>query len=256
MPSTAFTSDSRRGLPGPPPLNVRGAALFADLDGTLAPIEARPGDVGPDARRKRLLRRLSAALGGRLAVVSGRGLADLDRVLEGAVMPVAAVHGLIRRTALGEVIGSGRPLADDARDALTALARSNPALLIEDKGPAIALHFRAAPQAQAASEAAARRLADRYGLRLQTGRMVVELRAPGPTKADAVAAFMAEPPFAGARPIFLGDDLTDEDGFEAASRLGGYGVIVGSRRPTAARYALRSVDEALAWLEAGLKGAT
>jgi trehalose 6-phosphate phosphatase len=83
--------------------------------------------------------------------------------------------------------------------------------------------------------------------------MVAEVRAPGPDKGEAVVAFMAEPPFAGRMPVFLGDDLTDEHGFRAVRRLGGYGVVVGSRRPTAATYALAGVDQARAWLTAALE---
>ena len=78
--------------------------------------------------------------------------------------------------------------------------------------------------------------------------MVVELRVPGPNKGGAVGAFMAEPPFVGNTPVFLGDDFTDESGFEAAQALGGFGVVVGPRRPTAARYALRDVAATRAWL--------
>jgi len=252
MTSTALATDARR-LPAAPPLDLARTALFADLDGTLAPIEPRPEDVGPDERRARLLDRLALALGGRLAVISGRGLADLDRVLGGRVVAAAAVHGLVRRKANGKIVTDPASLPQAAREALAALGRSNPGLLIEDKGPAIALHYRAVPEAEEASEAAARKLADRFGLILQKGRMVVDLRPPGPTKADAVGAFMAEPPFAGATPVFLGDDLTDEDGFAAATRLGGYGVVVGARRPTAARYALPDVNAALGWLESALR---
>ena len=252
MASTALATWSHMLAP-PPTLDLTTSALFADLDGTLAPIEPTPGDVGPDRQRARLLGRLSRALSGRLAVISGRGLADLDRVLGACVSAVAAAHGLVRRTADGRLVGAQATLPEAARAAFLALGCANPALLMEDKGPAIALHYRAAPDAGPACEAAARRLADRYGLGLQRGRMVVELRAPGRTKADAVTAFMAEPPFAGARPVFLGDDLTDEDGFAAAQGLGGYGVIVGRRRPTAARFALPNVEAALAWLERALE---
>jgi trehalose 6-phosphate phosphatase len=252
MTSTALALGARRPLESPPLLDLKASALFADLDGTLAPIRARPEDVGPDDRRAGLLDQLSAALGGRFAVISGRGLDDLDRVLDGRVPALGAVHGLVRRTADGRIVTAGADLPEAAREAFAALGRSNPALLVEDKGPAMALHYRAAPEAKDACEAAAERLAERYGLEVQKGRMVVELRAPGPTKADATAAFMAEPPFAGHRPIFLGDDLTDEAGFVAAAGLGGYGVVVGTRRPTAATYALADVEAALAWLRRSL----
>jgi trehalose 6-phosphate phosphatase len=85
--------------------------------------------------------------------------------------------------------------------------------------------------------------------------MVVEVRAPGPDKGTAVEAFMAEGPFAGHAPIYLGDDLTDEDGFRAAQALGGFGVVVGARRPTSASYALADVEAARAWLTAALDAA-
>jgi trehalose 6-phosphate phosphatase len=255
MTSTALATGSGRVLAEPPPLDLSATALFADIDGTLAPIRARPEDVGPDERREQLLERLSAALNGRLAVISGRGLSDIDRVLGGKVAPAAAVHGLVRRRADGEIVVAAASLPDEAREAFAALGRSNPALMIEDKGPAMALHYRAAPEAKAACENAAARLAERYDLRVQKGRMVVELRAQGPDKADAVHAFMAEPPFAGFRPVFLGDDLTDEGGFVAAAGYGGFGVVVGSRRPTAAAFALLDVEAALAWLAQAMGGA-
>ena len=249
MSTTSLLSHAAAALGPPPPIDSRRVALFADLDGTLAPIEARPADVGPDPRRARLLDRLSAVLGGRLAVISGRGLGDLDRVLGGRIPALAAVHGLVRRTAAGAVVG--RPplrLPAGARQALKAFAGQDEKLALEDKGAALALHYRAHPAMGGPCRDLARKLAEDFDLKVQEGNMVVELRAPGPTKADAVAAFMAEAPFAGALPVFIGDDLTDEDGFAAAARLGGYGVIVGARRPTGALYALDGVDAALAWL--------
>jgi trehalose 6-phosphate phosphatase len=236
-------------LPAPPIPSRATAAIFADLDGTLAEIEPTPGAVVPDAARQRLLARLSRALGGRLAVISGRGLDDLDRVLEGQVRAVGAVHGLVRRTAAGALLGPGRdPRVARAVAACNELAARRPGLLVEDKGAATSLHYRLAPEAADECRALARRLADEQGLRLQPGDMVVELRAPGPDKGDAVAAFMTEAPFVGATPIFIGDDITDEDGFRAAETLGGYGVVVGSRRPTRARYGLSDVRSVQAWL--------
>jgi trehalose 6-phosphate phosphatase len=253
---TALAINAFRRLEPPPALDLNGTALFADLDGTLAPIEPLPSDVGPDVRRMRLLDRLSDRLGARLAVISGRALDDLDRVLSGGVTCVAAVHGLVRRRADGGVVASGGKLSDAARTAILELGRSNPALLLEDKGAAIALHYRNAPQTGEACKAEAERLAQRFDLEVKPGQMVIELRRRGPNKADAVAAFMSEPPFAGAKPVFLGDDLTDEDGFFAAYRLGGFGVVVGARRPTLARYALPGVEAALAWLEGALEPAS
>jgi trehalose 6-phosphate phosphatase len=241
-------------LPVPAPLRLDRVALFLDLDGTLAAIAARPQDVGPDPRRTSLLQRLALRLDGRLAVVSGRTLSDIDRILEGQVTPVAAVHGLVRRAPDGRVVETApHPGLAEAIVALRAFAARDHGLIVEDKGGlSTALHFRQAPALAKAARACAHEIAERTGLSLQDGSMVAELRTPGPSKGDSVCAFMAAGPFAGARPVFVGDDATDEDGFAAAQTLGGFGVLIGAGRATDARYRLDSVEAALAWLEAAL----
>jgi trehalose 6-phosphate phosphatase len=240
------------GLPAPAALRLAETALFLDLDGTLAPIAARPQDVGPDPRRTSLLERLARKLDGRLAVVSGRTLADIDRILEGCVMPVAAVHGLVRRAPDGQVSETRpHPELAAAAAAFRAFAARDPGLIVEDKGGlSVALHFRQAPAQARAARVCAHEIAQRTGLTLQEGNMVEELRTPGASKGDSVCAFMAAGPFAGARPVFVGDDATDEDGFAAAQTLGGYGVLIGPGRQSDARYRLDGVEAALAWLEA------
>lgn len=243
--------DTTLGLAHHKPLAAKATALFLDLDGTLARIAARPQDVGPDPRRTSLLARLHAALGGRLAVITGRTLEDADRILEGRAPALAAVHGLVRRDAQGRVDqATPHPAVAGAAAALRLFATRDPGLIVEDKGLSVTLHYRLAPWLTEAAREIAARLAADTGLTLQAGDMVVELRTPGPTKGDSVRAFMNAPPFAGSTPVFVGDDLTDEDGFAAARDLGGFGVLVGARRQTHARYGLRDVDETLAWLEA------
>ncbi|MES2343121.1 MAG: trehalose-phosphatase [Pseudomonadota bacterium] len=235
----------------PAPLALANTALFLDLDGTLAPIAARPQDVTPDPRRTSILEALLGALDGRLAVVSGRTLADVDRILEGRVPAVAAVHGLVRRDADGEVAQTApHPALPQALADLRRFADAHPGLLVEDKDVSATLHYRGAPDQAGAARAEAARIAAMTGLALQPGDMVWELRTPGASKGDSVAAFLTQPPFAGATPVFVGDDLTDEDGFTAARALGGFGVLVGPARATAARLRLENVDAALAWLEA------
>jgi trehalose 6-phosphate phosphatase len=240
-------------LPAPKPLRLGEASLFLDLDGTLAPIASRPQDVRPDPRRTSLLERLVRGADGRLAVVSGRTLADIDRILEGCVVPVAAVHGLVMRDPQGQLIeATPHPGVARAVAELSAFAARDGGLIVEDKGLSVALHFRLAPPYADAATTFAREIAARTGLALQEGDMVEELRTPGPSKGDSVRRFMDMPPFAGATPIFVGDDATDEDGFEAAGALGGMGIAVGRHRAVNAHYRLASVEAALAWLEAGL----
>lgn len=256
MHVSKMSVDARAKLLAPPPLDAPSVALFTDLDGTLAPLQEKPGMVKPDAARRRLLARLQTALHGRLAVVSGRGLDDLDRILEHDVIALSAAHGLVRRSADGGVHGAARPPGlDDARQALEAFVRADRGLLLEDKGPAIALHYRRSPGAAEACQDIVRRLAVAKDLIVQQGDMVIELRARGPDKGDAVIAFMGEAPFAGFTPVFIGDDLTDEHGFEAVAKLGGFGVVVGPRRPTAALYALDDVAAALDWFDQASRAA-
>ncbi|KQY26528.1 haloacid dehalogenase [Caulobacter sp. Root1455] len=239
-------------MPPPPAALPLRAALFLDLDGTLAPIMPRPEQVGPDARRAALLDDLTRALEGRVAVVSGRALADVDRILEDRVKSVAAVHGLVRRGAHGVDRIQPHPDLDHARDVLRDLSRGDKGLLFEDKDLSVALHYRNVPSAADAVIEAAERLARSSHLVLQLGDMVAELRTPGQDKGKSVAAFLREAPFDGATPVFVGDDLTDEDGFAAAARLGGYGVLVGPERPTQAAYRLSDCDAVFGWLGAGL----
>lgn len=238
-------------LPAPKPLRLGGAALFLDLDGTLAPIAARPQDVRPEPRRTQLLGRLKIALDGRLAVVTGRTLADVDRILEGRVRCVSAIHGLVRRDCDGSLHEpEPHPGLDAARAALHAFAAQDSGLLVEDKGASVALHFRLARQRASEARMLAQRLAAETGLALQEGDMVEELRTPGPSKGDAVRDFMQTPAFRGARPIFVGDDVTDEHGFAEVARQGGFGILVGRPRQTQARFGLGDVDDVMAWLEA------
>jgi trehalose 6-phosphate phosphatase len=143
------------------------------------------------------------------------------------------------------------PALAHATQALRAFAERDGGLIVEEKsGLSVALHFRLARDQAEAARAIVRKLAVETGLALQDGDMVEELRTPGASKGDSVRAFMAMPCFAGARPVFVGDDVTDEDGFEAAQALGGLGVVVGPDRATGARFRLADVDAALAWLEA------
>ena len=243
-------------LAPPDPWTAAGTALFLDLDGVLAAIEARPQDVEPLPWRSRLLRRLVERLDGRLAIVSGRTLEEVDRILDGAVPAVGAVHGLVRRRNDGRL---GAPVAsadlEQVRIGLGEIAIDHPSLTFENKGVAVALHYRQAPELGPKVRAAAERLARQHGMKLQLGDMVAEVREPGSDKGGAVRAFMQEPPFEGARPIFLGDDLTDEDGFAAVQALGGMGVLVGPGRQTAAHRRLDDVAAVRAWLEAGLSQA-
>ncbi|WP_371134039.1 trehalose-phosphatase [Brevundimonas sp.] len=226
-------------------------ALFLDLDGVLAPMADSPDAVVPDPRRTAVLQALDRRLDGRMAIVSGRTLIEIDRIADGASRSAAGVHGLERRLRSGLIERpDASPAVAEVMARFLAFAGERPGVIVEDKGISAGLHYRQAPHAGSEAGALARRLADETGLTLQAGHMVLELKTPGSDKGGAVAAFMSEPPFLGATPVMLGDDLTDEAGFIAARALGGFGVLVGPPRPTAASYGLADVPAVLDWLEA------
>lgn len=251
-------ADAAHAVPplSPPPALPERPALFLDMDGVLAPITPTPGGVRPDARRSRVLERLLKRVDGRLAVLSGRTIAEIDRICEGVVPCVAGVHGLERRGADGRVRRlEPHPALGRVHEALEDFARERPGVLIEDKALGVTLHYRQAPDQAGAARDLARGLAETHGLTLQPGDMVQELKTPGADKGRALAAFMAESPFSGAAPIMTGDDLTDEFAFAAASRLGGFGVLVGPPRETAAVHGLADSGAVMDWLESLAEGA-
>ena len=238
-------------LPPPPVCAPVGLALFLDLDGVLAPMADTPDAVVADPRRTRALLALDGALEGRLAVISGRTLSEIDRIAGGAARSAAGVHGLHRRHRDGSIAEISPSVGvAPAVAAFRVFASDHPGVIVEDKGVSAGLHFRGAPDAEAKAMALAEDLAARGGLVVQPGKLVVELKTPGADKGTALTAFMAEPVFAGALPVMFGDDLTDEAGFLAAQALGGFGVLVGDSRETAARYGLPDVEAVLTWLEA------
>ena len=217
---------------GTPPRPGR-YCLFLDVDGTIVDFAPTPAGVRIDPALVDLMEQGSRAFGGALALVSGRSLADLDRLFAPQRWPAAGLHGLERRDAAGRIYAPRGGLAElaTARAMLDAIAGVHPGVLVEDKGSALAVHFRAAPQLASSLgwmlEQLARDLGDRF--HLQPGASVLELKLRGPSKADAIDAFLGEPPFIGRTPLFAGDDLTDLDGFAAVERAGGLSISVGDR---------------------------
>ncbi|MGO8915812.1 MAG: trehalose-phosphatase [Stellaceae bacterium] len=233
-------------------------ALFLDVDGTLVAIAATPEQARPDPALLPLLQRLSRACDGALALVSGRSLANIDQLFAPLRLPAAGLHGWERRRGDGSVVRrepATAPLAR-LRPRLAAYTAARPGLLLEDKGASLALHYRLAPERGAAARRFARRLAAAEPeLHLRDGRKVVELQPRGADKGQAILAFLEEPVFAGRRPVFAGDDATDEDGFAAVNAAGGLSLRVvedetRGRGRSAARYTLAGMAALRAWLGA------
>jgi trehalose 6-phosphate phosphatase len=239
-------------LPVPPAVSADWA-LFLDVDGTLLDFADVPGDVLVDPGLTDVLAVLHGRLDGALALVSGRRLAQLDELFAPLRLPATGLHGLERREE-GHLEKHPRPRAlDEAVAWGKALAQRYPGARVEDKGTTIALHWRAAPDAEdLLRQYADSILIDLPGYHLQPGNMVVELRPDGAHKGTAVIDMLQHPPFKGRRPVFVGDDLTDEHAFAAVNSHGGFGVLVGSRPSSGARYGLHDPAAVREWLEEGL----
>lgn len=250
VPSAAADHDV---LPPPPRADTTALALFVDVDGTLLDIAARPDAVVVDASLPATLKRLKQRLCGALAPISGRPLRDIDALL-GLYGAAAGLHGAELRGPGGAALAA--PILheglDGARRCAVEAAASIAGVLVEDKRGAIALHYRAAPDAELDVRRAAIAMLDAAGngYELLYGKCVIELKPANTDKGAALAALMRIAPFAGRTPWMIGDDATDEDAFAEVNAERGVSIIVGPRRPTVARYALAGPAAARAWLAA------
>lgn len=240
-------------LPAPPPLGALLAAgplaLFIDFDGTLVEIAADPDAIVVPPALVEGLEALRDRLGGRLSLVSGRALDDIAGHLGPLALARAGSHGLHRVHSDGRLAGTvPEPLPETVVTRLRQFAQDHD-LRYEAKSHGGALHYRRRPECADLAQAFAASLAKEHGLAVKRGKSVAELVRQGASKEGAVRAFMNEPPFAGAMPVFVGDDVTDEDGFAGAQSYGGFGIAVGERPSARARYRLDSVAAVHNWLE-------
>ena len=243
----------------PPPLLDDACALFLDVDGTLIAFAERPDQVHLLPAVRDTIDALSQRLCGALALVSGRPLEQLDALFAPLRLPAAGLHGhQLRNDAQAR---AAMPAAADTSSFLHALhqraahlAQANPGVLVEDKGVSLALHWRSAPQVgTSVLDFARTQISSLTGYRLQLGDHVVEFVPEGSDKGQALEHLLHQPGFAGRQPVFVGDDLTDEFGFAAANRLGGWSVLVGRRAGTQARYSLPNINAVHAWLYDSLR---
>lgn len=234
----------------PPPLPDGQIALFFDIDGTLAPIAERPEQACIPGETITILQMLRQYTGGAVAFISGRNLEEIDR-LSGGPYPAAGQHGLEMRGASGAVERQEqhREVIVRVAEHLRAIAAEHPGLLVEEKGLSVALHYRQAPKLAGLVERALVALEAQYAglLCLQRGKMVGELRIAGGGKGAAIRSLAETAPFAGKTPIFVGDDLTDEEGFHAVNALGGISIKIGEG-DTNAQWRIDSVDHLGSWL--------
>jgi trehalose 6-phosphate phosphatase len=234
-------------LPSPSP----DWAYFFDLDGTLVELAPVPTGVHADDALRQLIRELALAADGAVAIVTGRPISDIDRLFPDVRLPVAGQHGSERRNALGQFtrhpfVSTGLEVA---RRTLQQVVARHTELLLEDKGLSLALHYRQAPRLAAYAHRVMHAVqhASGNGFCVQAGKRVVELKPAGRDKGMAIVEFMQEIPFHGRIPVFIGDDLTDEQGFDVINKLGGMSVKVGRGR-TSARWQIQNVRSVREWL--------
>ena len=226
-------------------------ALFLDIDGTLLEFESHPDLVRATETLIDLLQSVSTALSGAVALISGRPLADIDRVFRSWKPYAAGGHGAEVRGQLGTRHHQPDEALVNRLRALTAARVAElPEVWLEDKGYGFALHYRALPEHESAVITLAAEIAtmSEGTLEVQPGNLVQELRPASFDKGLALDELMEQPPFAGRRPIVVGDDRTDEFAFAAAARHGGISILVGGRDDTVATYYLPDPEAVRAWL--------
>jgi trehalose 6-phosphate phosphatase len=230
-----------------------GWALFLDVDGTLLEIAPTPQQVVVPDHLRGLLNDVYVRLDGALALVSGRSLESLDQLFAPLRFSASGIHGCERRTPDGCVIQPDvdQRKLDAVRNVLIAFVEANEGLLIEDKRYGLAVHFRRVPHLGAEVRERMQAMLSQLGpeFALQAGKCVFELRPSAWTKGASIATFMREPPFRDRRPIYIGDDLTDEDAFAVVNAFGGVSIRVGEATSTLAQHRLASVPDVLRWLE-------
>lgn len=231
-----------------PVFDLSRIALLLDVDGTLLDLAARPDEVQVPDDLRAVLRALAECSHCALALVSGRSIAQLDALFSPVKLAVIGCHGAEIRNDPGASVQRRAPLDEDVRRELYALAASFPGTLLEDKAYSIAVHYRGAPTLELPlTRAAAGFAAARPALEILEGKAVIEFKPRGYDKATACAALLANPPFRGRAPVFLGDDVTDERVFHVLPGFSGIGISVG-RAMKGADYMLRSPASVRAWL--------
>lgn len=227
-------------------------AVFLDVDGTLVDIEAHPDDVSADHELVELLVDLAARLDGALSLISGRSIQEIDRIFAPARFPSAGSHGAELRLRDDDVVVVQAEFPDEILRRAGSFADEHEGLLVEKKRAGLALHYRRSPDLETACRELVaemmRELGDEF--RLIDGKMVLEIAPRSHHKGEAIREMLQHLPFRGRRPVFIGDDVTDEDGFRIVNELGGLSIRVGQKSQSAARYALDEVKDVHAWLRA------
>jgi trehalose 6-phosphate phosphatase len=240
-------------MPAPPDnLEPSNLALFLDVDGTLLDIEDHPADVRADQALIALLGRLSQGLDGALSLISGRTVDDIDRIFAPARFAAAGGHGAELRLHPDDSVSSAKwSLPTSIIERIREFAANSPGLLLEEKRGGMSLHYRRAPELEKQCTTFVQSLLPEIeqDFRLIAGKMVFEFAPREHHKGAAISEMMQRDPFTRRRTVFVGDDVTDEDGFRAVNALDGIAIRVGGSRGSEAQYSLPDVAAVHRWLE-------
>jgi trehalose 6-phosphate phosphatase len=236
-----------------PPTNLRKLAVLLDIDGTILDLAPTPSDVYVPAALRRTLARLAEETGGALALVSGRSLGDIDRLFAPLRLPAVGGHGAeLRPQGDGtEIVPRAAALDRTLRNELEAIAQGRPGVLTEDKEYAFAIHYRLAPEQEDAVKRAVASVQAGWAekpIEVLPGKAVLEIKSSGFNKGEAIRMLMQHEPFAGRRPIFIGDDKTDESAFAVLPAFDGVGFSVG-HKVAGTSYCFAAPSDVRDWLQ-------
>ncbi len=225
-------------------------ALFLDVDGTLLEFCDSPDDVYPGLELNIILRSLSSLLEGALALITGRKILEIDRMFHPLQLPVGGQHGLEHRDAKGNFkLVKKIKFPKNIRSQIQCFGEMYPDCAIEDKGLTMAIHYRRIPKLEKKVLKFVNRLIEgEKHFHAISGNMVIEIKPLGIDKGQSISLFMENEPFLGKLPIFIGDDVTDEDGFRYINANDGISIKVGKRTSSIAQYHLNNVDAVHDWL--------
>ena len=224
-------------IAAPPRLNFAQAALFLDIDGTLLDIALTPHAVCVPSILIWAIEVLNARLHGAIAFVSGRPLEEIDMLFHPLKLASVGCHGAQIRLSPDAEIEKAMTIPAEVKDRVSEILNLAPGIALEDKGYTLAVHYRRAPDSgpmvlRALMER--RQFLDRFDLQLLKGKCVIEIKPRWFNKGTALRRLMAHSPFTGRTPVFIGDDMTDEDVFRALPDYDGIGLAVGRAIPGAA----------------------
>ena len=234
-------------------IDPRSFAFLLDIDGTLLDIALTPHDVRVPTTLRKTLAKLQERTDGAIALVSGRSLSDIDLIFAPLKLSAVGGHGAeIRVTPNSKANGvHSRFLDKKTRSRLIEVAEVDEGVIMEDKGYSVALHYRLAPDKKRAIEDAVAAICGELpagSVEILPGKAVVEIKKSGFNKGTALRDLMAHPPFAGRKPIFVGDDVTDETAFAVVPEFDGMAISVGRMVPGVA-HRFETPSDVRRWLE-------